>query len=160
MISSCSSSRSKRSLVDGKGTPYAVCSSPYQPAPIPSSTRPLLMSSTWATAIASGPGRRKVAEVTIVPSRMVLVSRAMAPSVTQLSVGPGHAARVGRRLADHQQVVRSEERIEAELFGELGYRQLLLVGGALLRFDEDPKVHAAHHNLVPATEPSRSLQAL
>ena len=56
---------------------------------MPSSTRPPLISSTWATATASGPGSRNVAEQTSVPSRMVVVSRAMAPSVTQVSVGPG-----------------------------------------------------------------------
>ena len=56
---------------------------------MPSSTRPPLISSTWATATASGPGKRNVAEVTSVPSRMRSVSRAMAPRVTQESVGPG-----------------------------------------------------------------------
>ncbi|SHW81201.1 Uncharacterised protein [Mycobacteroides abscessus subsp. abscessus] len=39
--------------------------------------------------MASGPGYRNVAEVTMVPSRMVLVSRAIPPSVTHESVGPG-----------------------------------------------------------------------
>ena len=47
------------------------------------------MSSTWATETASGPGSRKVAEVTRVPSRIEVVSRAMPPRVTQASVGPG-----------------------------------------------------------------------
>ena len=69
--------------------PYAVCSASYQPAPRPSSTRPPLIWSTPATAIASGPGNRKVALVISVPSRIVLVSRASPPSVTQASVGPG-----------------------------------------------------------------------
>src|SRR5436305_122440 len=41
--------------------PYAVCSVSYQPAPIPSSTRPPDMSSTSATDTANGPGRRNVA---------------------------------------------------------------------------------------------------
>ena len=44
-----------------------MCSASYQPAPSPSSTRPPLMASTWATEMASGPGSRKVAEVTRVP---------------------------------------------------------------------------------------------
>ena len=69
--------------------PYFVCSSSNQPAPIPSSTRPPLIWSTWATEIASGPGSRKVAEVISVPSRMVAVSRARPASVTHASVGPG-----------------------------------------------------------------------
>jgi hypothetical protein len=69
--------------------PYAACSASYHPAPRPSSTRPPLIRSTWATEIASGPGWRKVAEVTMVPSRIVEVSRARPASVTQESVGPG-----------------------------------------------------------------------
>ena len=47
------------------------------------------MASTWATEMASGPGSRKVAEVTSVPSRMRLVSRARPARVIQASVGPG-----------------------------------------------------------------------
>ena len=47
------------------------------------------MASTSATETASGPGSRKVAEVTRVPSRIDEVSRAMAARVTQASVGPG-----------------------------------------------------------------------
>ncbi len=39
--------------------------------------------------MASGPGNRKVAEVTSVPSRIREVSRARAASVTQESEGPG-----------------------------------------------------------------------
>ena len=69
--------------------PYAVCSAPNQPAPNPKSTRPPLIWSTWATAIANGPGSRKVAQVIRVPSRIVLVSRASPARVTQASVGPG-----------------------------------------------------------------------
>jgi hypothetical protein len=45
--------------------------------------------STWATATASNPGRRKVADDTSVPNRMLVVSRASAASVNQASVGPG-----------------------------------------------------------------------
>ena len=69
--------------------PYAVCSASNQPVPNPSSTRPPLMASTWATVTASGPGNRKVAELTKVPSLMVEVSRARPASVIQASVGPG-----------------------------------------------------------------------
>ncbi len=69
--------------------PYAVCSASNQPAPMPSSTRPPLIWSTFATLIASGPGCRKVALVIMVPSRMVLVSRARPASVIQASLGPG-----------------------------------------------------------------------
>ncbi len=47
------------------------------------------MASTSATEMASGPGNRKVAEVTSVPSRIRSVSRAIPASVTQASVGPG-----------------------------------------------------------------------
>ena len=60
---------------------------------MPSSTRPPLMASTWATVMASGPGNRKVAAVTRVPRRMVDVSRAMPARVIQASVGPGSPSR-------------------------------------------------------------------
>ena len=69
--------------------PYAACSSANHPVPRPSSTRPPLMTSTWATEIASGPGSRNVAAVTSVPSRIREVSRASPASVTHASVGPG-----------------------------------------------------------------------
>ena len=68
---------------------YFSCSWTNHPAPMPSSTRPPLIWSTFATWIASGPGKRKVALVIIVPSRMVLVSRASPARVVQASVGPG-----------------------------------------------------------------------
>ena len=89
MTSNCSASRSKRSLSSGNGIPYAACSAAYHPAPSPSSTRPCDIWSTCATAIASGPGSRKVAELTRVPSRMRSVSRARPARVIQASVGPG-----------------------------------------------------------------------
>lgn len=88
-ISSVSSKRSNRSFTSGKGIAYAACSSSNQPAPSPSSTRPPDISSTCATEMASGPGNRKVAEVTSVPRRMVEVSRPIAPRVIHESVGPG-----------------------------------------------------------------------
>ena len=88
-MASWSSSMSKRSGASGNEKPYAACSFANQPAPMPSSTRPPLIWSTCATWIANRPGERNVALVTRVPSRIVLVSRASAPSVTQESVGPG-----------------------------------------------------------------------
>ena len=66
------------------------CSCSFQPAPSAERrSRPPLMASTWATVIASGPGSRNVAELTIVPSRTRSVSRARPASVTHESVGPG-----------------------------------------------------------------------
>ena len=73
--------------------PCDACSVSNQPVPRPSSTRPSLIASTVATAIASGPGRRNVAELTMVPSRIVDVSRANPARVTQASVGPGPGRR-------------------------------------------------------------------
>ena len=51
--------------------------------------RPPDIWSACATAIASGPGSRKVAEVTKVPRRMRSVCTASAESVVHASVGPG-----------------------------------------------------------------------
>ncbi len=51
--------------------------------------RPPLMASTCATAMASGPGYRNVAALTIVPRRTRCVSRASPASVIHESVGPG-----------------------------------------------------------------------
>jgi hypothetical protein len=50
------------------------------------------MASTLVTETASGPGRRKVADVTSVPSRMRVVSRAIPARVIQASLGPGCAS--------------------------------------------------------------------
>ncbi len=47
------------------------------------------MWSTWDMEIASGPGWRKVTEVSSVPSLMREVSRASPARVSQASVGPG-----------------------------------------------------------------------
>ena len=54
--------------------------------------------------------------------------------------------RVGRAgpegpFADAQVVIGPEERVEPELLRELRDREQLLVGGALLRFGEDPQSH-------------------
>ena len=72
--------------------PRLRCSSSNQPAPSPSSTCPALISSTWATLMASTPGARKVAELSRVPSRILEVSRAIPARVIQASVGPGSPA--------------------------------------------------------------------
>jgi hypothetical protein len=95
------------------------------------------MASTWATAIASGPGSRNVAEVTSVPRRMVLVSRARAPNVTHESVGPGR----GIPRLDPQEMIRAEERPKAEPLRGPGGSQLLLIAGPFLRLREDSQLH-------------------
>ncbi len=76
---------------DFAGEHYRVEGSPArpQPAPRPSSTRPPDIWSTCATWMASTPGSRNVPAVTMVPSRMVDVSRASPARVTHASVGPG-----------------------------------------------------------------------
>jgi hypothetical protein len=87
--SSCSVRTSKRSATGGNSMPNDRCSVSNQPLPSPTSTRPPLMASTVATVSASIPGWRKVADDTIVPSRIRDVSRASPASVTQASVEPG-----------------------------------------------------------------------
>ena len=65
--------------------------------------------------MASGPGRRKVADVTSVPSRIRDVSRASPARVTQESVGPGSPGTpIARKWSDrknaskpHSSVVRA-----------------------------------------------------
>ncbi len=118
--------------------PYASCSASNQPAPSPSSTRPPDIWSTCATAIASGPGSRKVADVTSVPSRIRDVSRASPARVTQESVGPGSPARPHR-----EEVVGAEERVETALLGRPRHPEQVVVGRPLLGLGEDPEVHAA-----------------
>jgi hypothetical protein len=93
-----------------------MCSGSAQPAR-PSSTRPPLIASTWATAMAGRPGSRKVAEVTSVPSRM------------RLSPGPGANGdpRLGRpgpavAVAHPHEVVGAEEGVEAVGLGGAGDR--------------------------------------
>ena len=105
---------------------------------MPSSTRPPLIWSTCATWIASRPGQRNVTLVTSVPSRMVLVSRASAPSVTHASRRAGLP--VG---ADPEEVVGPEERPEAELLGLLRDAQQVVVRRPLLGFGEHAQLHAA-----------------
>ena len=77
--------------------------------------------------------------MTSVPSRMRRVSRASPASVIHASVGPGQAI----SLADDQIVVGSEEGVEAEPLGSARDRELIVVGRALLGFDEDTKLHCA-----------------
>src|SRR3569833_964117 len=98
---------------------------------MPSSTRPPLIWSTWATEMASGPGSRKVAAVISVPSRIRLVSRASPARVPPASAGPAGAAH-------GQVVVGTEERVEAGLLGAPGHREQVDKGGAHLGFGEDP----------------------
>ena len=88
MISICSSRRSKRSLVVSNGNPNARCSPSCQPAPRPSSTRPLLTWSAVTTSRASTDGWRNVAGETSVPSLIVVVSAASALIVLQASSEP------------------------------------------------------------------------
>ena len=64
---------------------------------MPTSTRPPLISSTVATSLAKGPGRRKVIGETSAPKWIRVVSRARPASVAQASVvgpssGPGKLA--------------------------------------------------------------------
>ena len=83
--------------------PYASCSGWNQPVPRPISTRPPDIWSTCATATASGPGRRKVADVTSVPSRIRDVSRASPARVTYESVGPGSPGTpIARKWSDRK----------------------------------------------------------
>jgi hypothetical protein len=87
MIASCSSNRSNRSATGGSGMPNASCSRSYHPVPMPSSTRPPLISSIWVTATASAPGRRNVDALTIDPSRIRSVSRASPANSVHTSTG-------------------------------------------------------------------------
>ena len=77
-----------RSPKGGNGKPKLWCSSSYQPAPSPSSTRPPEMWSTVVAAFASSEGWRKVTGDTIVPSRMRELRAAIAASVVQASWEP------------------------------------------------------------------------
>ena len=103
------------------------------------------MASTWATVMASGPGRRNVAGVTRVPRRMRSVSRARPASVTQASVGPGSPG--PSPIAEV--VVGPEERVEAERLGLAGDRQQVVVGRALLGLGEDAQCDGHRPNLPP-----------
>ncbi len=125
--------------------PYARCSASNQPVPSPSSTRPPDIWSTCATATASGPGRRNVADVTSVPSRIRDVSRASPARVTYESVGPGLARRPHR-----EEVVGPEERVETALLGRPRHPEQVVVGRPLLGLGEDPEVHAAEATVSPA----------
>ena len=116
------------------------CSASNQPVPSPSSTRPPDIWSTCATAIASGPGRRKVAEVTSVPSRIRDVSRASPARVTYESVGPGSPGRVpiARKWSERKNASKPA------LLGRPRDAQQVVVGRPLLGLGEDPEVHARH----------------
>ena len=120
---------------------------------MPSSTRPPLIWSTWATEIASGPGSRKVAAVISVPSRIRLVSRARPARVTQASVGPGQAV-----AAHRQVVVGPEEGVEAGLLGAPRDGEQVVVRGAQLGLGEDPQLHGP--TLASRRSPRRPARAL
>ena len=66
--------------------PSCACSSSFQPAPMPTSIRPPLISSTVVTSFANGPGRRKVTGETSTPRPMTVVSRASPATTAQASV--------------------------------------------------------------------------
>ena len=93
--------------------------------------------------MASGPGRRKVAEVTRVPSRIVDVSRA-SPTDSWLTL-----AGLAGHPAHGQEVVGAEERVVAGVLGGPGHPQLVVVVGALLGLDEDPQVHVGDRSARP-----------
>ena len=87
---------------------------------------------------ASGPGRRKVAEVTRVPRR---IAGRLPGEGAEGDPGVGRA-RAGRSRAPiFEVVVRAEEAVEAERLGRLGHGEQLLVGGALLGLGEDAQLH-------------------
>ena len=71
-----STKAANRSVRDRPGTVRCCASKPPAPAPMPSVSRPWLMWSTLTASFAKGTASRKLAELTSVPSRMVLVSPA------------------------------------------------------------------------------------
>ena len=137
MTASCSSNWSKRSPVSGNGMPYAACSRSFQPAPRPSSTRPPLIASTCATAMASGPGSRNVTGETSVPSRR------RGRVAREAGEGDPRVGRAGEAVAEGEAdvVVGAEVGVEAELLGEARHRELVVVAGAFLGLGEDPEAH-------------------
>ena len=64
-----SASRARRSRVSGKPYPYASHSSRFQPAPIPSSIRPPLMTSIVEIILAVRAGFRNAVQITMWPRR-------------------------------------------------------------------------------------------
>ena len=137
MISSCSVQPVEPLPVGGNGTPYARCSASNQPAPRAQSTRPPLMASTCATVIASGPGSRNVADVTIVPSRIRWVSRGQAG---QRGPGVGRAGQpVARPWSGSGPTGRTPSK--PHCLGVARDPELVVVGGAELGLDEDGQPH-------------------
>jgi hypothetical protein len=94
---SCRSSSSTRSRAVRNGNPYVSCSSSYQPAPIPSSTRPPETWSTVTTFFASTDAGRNVTGETIVPRRIRSVRAARAARVAQASSAPAGSPRTIER---------------------------------------------------------------
>ena len=84
------------------------------------------------------------------PSWIVLVSRASAPSVTQESVGTRQ--RVGGLISE--EVIGAKEGAEAEPLGRLCDTELLLEAGALLRLGEHTQLHRAQLSEQASAEPA------
>jgi hypothetical protein len=82
-----SANRSARSRGDHSPCPTTAASNPVPPAPMPTVTRPPLMSSSDMSSFASVTGCRKFGEVTIDPSRIREVTPAAAVSV---GTAPNH----------------------------------------------------------------------
>ena len=82
--------------------------------------------------MASGPGSRNVAELTIVPSRMLDVSRASPARVIHASVDPGPGSPL---IA--LEVVGPEESVEAQPLRLLRDDEEIVVRRALLRLGHD-----------------------
>ncbi len=74
---------SRRCPAEAKPTPYAACSRSHHPAPMPQKARPPVSVSRVATALASGPGDRKVTGLTSVPRCSPVPSPASSPRVTK-----------------------------------------------------------------------------
>ena len=108
IVASWRSSSSIRSPSGGKGKPYGACSASYQPAPIPSSTRPPEMWSTVTTLFASTGAGRKVTGETSVPRRSPLGARR-----ERGERRPGVERACAPATHDPEVVVGAEEPLEA-----------------------------------------------
>ena len=88
--------------------------------------------------IASGPGKRNVADVTSVPRRM---RRRVAREAGERRPRVRRTGQSRIAVAHREEVVGAEERVEAELLGASRDGEQVVVGRALLRFGEDAKSH-------------------
>ena len=136
-IASCSSSISKRSPVGGNGMPNAACS-----LVVPAGAEPEL-----DAAAAHRVGLRDLDRERPGQAERDRRDERAEPDARRLAAERGERhprvgrARARRSLADAEVVVGPEERVEAELLGELRDREQLVVGRALLGFGEDPQFH-------------------